>query len=181
MKTRSVPDTIVVAFFPGCGQFFAMRYASMILRGFGLCLLAFAIFAAPAAAASFEKEDRETPPLLLGSKSLLADVPDAFAKNYRKTVLSGELLERFSPPKLITAAKPAYPDEKRGSGETGFAQIEFVIDERGDFGVIVRIQATDSAFAVAAYEALLQFEFEPARLEDSPVALISSQRFNFEE
>lgn len=138
-----------------------------------------ALVSTESAAASFSKEDREVRPYLLGSESLLADVPRDFAGDYRLLPLTEPILERFQPPRLVTAARPSYPEEKVGSGETGQAQVEFVIDETGHFGVVVRIQASDPAFAVSAYEALLQFEFEPARLDDEPIALITSQRFTF--
>lgn len=85
------------------------------------------------------------------------------------------------PTELLGTVTPRYPEAFRRSGIAGTVTLRYVVDsvgrvERGSFQVV---EATDSAFALAARDALAGARFRPARAGGRPVRQLVHQRIVF--
>ena len=75
-----------------------------------------------------------------------------------------------SPPRLVHAEQPEYPDLARQAEAEGTVMIEVTIDENGRV-IAARVFSSDTIEALesAALAAALKFLFEPAKQRDVPV------------
>ncbi len=75
-----------------------------------------------------------------------------------------------SPPELIRAVQPTYPDLAREAEAEGLVQVEVTIDETGRV-TAARVRESDTIQALnqAAVDAAYKFLFKPAKQRDVPV------------
>jgi len=85
-----------------------------------------------------------------------------------------------SPPVLVQAVEPVYPDLAQSSEATGSVMVIVVIDENGKVvSASIDTSSATEALEEAAIEAAMQFLFEPARQRDRPVRCRIGIPFDF--
>lgn len=74
------------------------------------------------------------------------------------------------PPKLIKIVKPQYPEIAREDGVEGKVDLTMVIDKEGKVAEAkVLLAEPAEVFNEAALNAVLQYEFEPAKKDGKPI------------
>jgi len=87
-----------------------------------------------------------------------------------KTVLvPGGMGGRIEPPTKLNEVLPAYPERLWGTKTSGRAVLRGVIGTEGIVKQLVVVTATHNDFAEAALEAVVQWRFDPTRLNCVPV------------
>lgn len=83
------------------------------------------------------------------------------------------------PPKAIHMDEPRYPENDRESRQQGQVSLHVVVDDHG----MVRFPVVDASpgpeFTNAAIEAVKKWTFDPARLNDQPVAVLMNVTTEF--
>lgn len=105
------------------------------------------------------------------------------------TEIKGETVYRFNvngpitPPARVESPPPEYPQEARDARIQGVVVLEVVIDSAGSIADIKVIRGLPLGVTEAAIEAVRQWRFEPARLNDEPVAVqyVLTVRFRLDE
>jgi len=86
----------------------------------------------------------------------------------------------IKPPKAIHTESPDYPPNETSSGTKRWVYVHIVVDEHG----AVRSASVDASpgpdFSQAALEAVKQWSFEPAKLNNQPVAVLVSITMSFQ-
>lgn len=82
---------------------------------------------------------------------------------------------------LRTSRPPRYPDDLRKANVEGQVIVRFGIDASGrtTMGSIMILHASDHRFAQAVIDYLGTARFEPARIGDCPVSVLTQQPFHF--
>ena len=74
-------------------------------------------------------------------------------------------------PKRVDGPNPRYPEQARKEGINGVVLLECVIGEDGSVREVEVVQSNANVLSEAAIEAVEQWTFEPATLEEVPVAV----------
>lgn len=72
-------------------------------------------------------------------------------------------------PRAIQQGPPRYPSELRQARIGGEATIYFIVTREGQVANALAVKADDERFGEAARAAVLQWRFEPARVNGEPV------------
>ncbi len=126
----------------------------------------------------------------LGPKTLLLTRPVAGAINPELAAVIKEakldqktqffiLPLEASEPKARVRAGPIYPYNLRRAGVSGKASFLVLIGADGKIKGIYCYAATQPAFASAAAEAILKWQFEPAKIQGTAVPVLVSQILEF--
>lgn len=87
----------------------------------------------------------------------------------------------YVPMKIIQTEPVQYPRDVSALGVTeGQAQVALQIDEKGKLTDVLVIGYTHKSFADAALQAIKQWSFEPAWIDENPHAATASLTFSFE-
>lgn len=84
-------------------------------------------------------------------------------------------------PVLIKVRRPVYPSKLNGTGVSGYAIIDYVIEADGRTTHVQVVEASNRYFAVSARSAVDAWKYRPAIVDGKPVALRAQQKFQFEE
>lgn len=84
-----------------------------------------------------------------------------------------------TPPVLIQAVDPVYPDEERARGATATVLLTLTLDEAGKVTAAVVTESASPAFDAAAVTAAYQLSFQPATSGGNPVPARIPFRFDF--
>jgi TonB family protein len=87
---------------------------------------------------------------------------------------------RISPPVLLGRVQPDYPPAERRAGREGTVVVTAVIGKDGMVRDPKVIRSVSPGLAAAAIEAVRQWRYRPARLEDREVAVYTVIRLAFE-
>lgn len=74
-------------------------------------------------------------------------------------------------PRPISRRPPVYPLGLRALGQTGEAEVEFFIDERGDAQLPRVVSASAPEFGGAAVQAVASWRFQPPKIKGRPVTV----------
>jgi TonB family protein len=83
------------------------------------------------------------------------------------------------PPHVISQREPLYPETMQRSGLRGDVVVEFVIDKAGKVQNPVVVTTLNPAFNQAAIDAILQWRFEPAKIDGVAVNTRVQQAIGF--
>jgi hypothetical protein len=166
---------------------YPMKLKSLILVA---CLIA--AFGTEATAKPSLREQISNPKHLqeaLGPKAyVLTDVRGKVSRELQLAIKSARLDESVQfaalPPEAEPAEPtqrrpPAYPVELRRAGVSGHARFLFLIETDGTVKSIYCYDTSRPGFALAGAEAVKQWRFSPARIGDTPVAMVASQTLEF--
>jgi TonB family protein len=95
-------------------------------------------------------------------------------------IVGAPAAEYDTPPRLASGRAPVYPIGRALDGESGSAEISYVVGVDGvpvDFEVL---RADHPAFGDHAVIAVRAWRFEPARKDGQPIAVRMRQVFSFE-
>lgn len=87
--------------------------------------------------------------------------------------------ENVTPPKKVHTPVPTYPPEAMEEKVQGKVVAETVIDREGVVQDVKIVESIGEAFDRSVIEAVSTWKFEPARLDDEPVAVRYSLTINF--
>ncbi len=107
----------------------------------------------------------------LGSATALAQTPDAASEPARAAV---------TPPKLLKASQPQYPDSKLASGEGAEVALVLTLDAAGKVTDVSVSSSAGDDFDQAAIAAARELDFAPAERDGQPVPAKVPFRFRFE-
>lgn len=79
------------------------------------------------------------------------------------------LSAEFVPVQLKEGRQPAYPEERKVSGENGEVRLRATIDEEGSVAELSVLSATHESFGEAAMETVRGWRFQPATRDGQPV------------
>ena len=83
-------------------------------------------------------------------------------------------------PALLQEVPAQYPPELFATGVTGTVELLITIDENGDvIEADIKVGSGHDAFDTAAQEALFQFKFSPAHIDDKPAPVQIIYRYAF--
>ncbi len=102
----------------------------------------------------------------------------AFAqdKDQNPPVLSPVLT---SPPKLLQAATPVYPEEGRRKGRSAVVAVQIRIAADGSVSDVVVLEPMGDGFDEAAIDAVKQYQFAPAQWDGVPGAIVVETAIHF--
>lgn len=83
------------------------------------------------------------------------------------------------PAHLLHRVAPDYPRELRMRGIMGYAAVEVVVDSIGRVHSARLLETSHAAFGDAALDAAMDWYFEPALIDDRPVAVRVTIPFRF--
>ena len=83
------------------------------------------------------------------------------------------------PPKLIKFVEAVYPEDARAAGQAAQVVLRLEIDATGKVTAADVVTSAGPAFDAAAIAAALQFEFEPALVDDRPSAIRIHYQYDF--
>jgi len=113
-------------------------------------------------------------------KKLVSEYGDAAIEQKLTPVFTGKTLG-VKDQRAIKRVTPKYPDAMLRQSASGFVDIVFTIDKYGITRDHVPTYAVSKSFEKAAIDALRQFQFEPMKINNKPVAVNGIRtRFNFE-
>lgn len=86
----------------------------------------------------------------------------------------------ITPPKILVQVEPVYPNEAKQAGATGLVVLEAKISAQGAVDA-VRIVRDEPGHGLgdAAATAVRQWQFEPAKKSDQPIAVLFNITINF--
>jgi TonB family protein len=84
-------------------------------------------------------------------------------------------------PILVKVRRPVYPNKLNGTGVSGYAIIDYVIEADGRTTHVQVVEASNRYFAVSARSAVDAWKYRPAFVDGKPVALRAQQKFQFDE
>ncbi len=85
-----------------------------------------------------------------------------------------------TPPKLVQAVQPVYPEAKLASGVSATVALVLTLDDTGQVSEVEIASSAGADFDQAASDAAKQLKFEPAMRDGKPVASRIPFRFQFE-
>src|SRR5689334_4051806 len=85
-----------------------------------------------------------------------------------------------TPPKLVQAVQPVYPEAKLASGVSATVALVLTLDDTGQVTEVEVASSAGEDFDQAASDAAKQLKFEPATRDGKPVASRVPFRFQFE-
>jgi TonB family protein len=83
------------------------------------------------------------------------------------------------PPKLVAFIEAPYPDSEKAAGKQASVVLQIAISATGTVDNVVVIQSAGPAFDQAAIDAVRQFKFEPAEIDDTPAPIKIQYRYEF--
>ena len=86
---------------------------------------------------------------------------------------------RMTPPVLISKVQPDYPSSERRAGREGTVIVTAVVGEDGAVREPKVIRSVSPGLDAAAVQAVIQWRYRPARLEDREVAVYTVVRLSF--
>ena len=111
-----------------------------------------------------------------GVRTLMKDFrPPAF--DPEQSIYPMEVLD--VQPKALIQPAPAYPTELKQARVEGNVSVIFIVSENGKVGSISIKNATHREFAISVREALRRTNFEPGKIDNTPVPTRVRQVFNF--
>ena len=95
---------------------------------------------------------------------------------------SGEEAQRprlTRPPKLVKFVEAPYPEAEKASGRAASVVVQLAISATGTVDAVQVIESAGAAFDQAAVEAIRQFVFEPAEINNRPSPIRINYRYDF--
>jgi TonB family protein len=83
------------------------------------------------------------------------------------------------PPKLVTFVEAPYPEAERASGKTATVTLQVAISAKGTVDEVAVTESGGAAFDAAAVQAVKQFVFSPAEIDDKPAPVKILYRYTF--
>ncbi|MES1188321.1 MAG: TonB-dependent receptor [Myxococcales bacterium] len=83
------------------------------------------------------------------------------------------------PPKLVKFVEAPYPESEKAAGKQASVVLQIAISSAGLVEQAAVVQSAGEAFDRAAVEAVKQFVFEPAEIDDKPSAIKLQYRYDF--
>ena len=83
------------------------------------------------------------------------------------------------PPKLVTFVEAPYPEAERASGKSATVKLEVAISATGTVDEVAVVQSAGAAFDAAALQAVKQFVFSPAEIDDKPAPVKITYAYTF--
>jgi TonB family protein len=83
------------------------------------------------------------------------------------------------PPKLLKFVEAPYPESEKTAGRQASVVLQIAISGTGTVDQAVVLQSAGDAFDRAAVEAVRQFVFEPAEIDNKPAAIKIQYRYDF--
>lgn len=83
------------------------------------------------------------------------------------------------PPKLLQFVEAPYPESEKAAGKQASVVVQIAISAAGTVDQVLVVQSAGPAFDRAAIEAVNEFVFEPAELDDEPAAIRIQYRYDF--
>ena len=81
--------------------------------------------------------------------------------------------------KLLRQPRPVYPEKARAEGREGIVVLRAVIGKDGTVNDVVSMADAYPDLAVAAVEALKQWQYQPTLLNGQPVEVVTTVQINF--
>ena len=85
----------------------------------------------------------------------------------------------MSAPRLISQVKPVYPQSARDSGIEGLVHLQGWIGTDGTLMMLRVVGRSDQDLANAALEAVKQWRYDPPRLNNEPVEVVTDIDVDF--
>lgn len=82
-------------------------------------------------------------------------------------------------PEIIKKSTPIYPEECKSEKLTGRVVLEVIITEQGNVSAVSIINSPDGRLSEAATNAVTQWKFKPARLNNEPIQVAYVLTFSF--
>ncbi len=83
------------------------------------------------------------------------------------------------PPSLTRFVEAEYPEEEKSKGAVAVVTLQIAITERGAVAAVVVMGSAGAAFDAAAVAAARQFVFEPATVNEKPIPVKITYRYEF--
>lgn len=83
------------------------------------------------------------------------------------------------PPKLLAFVEAPYPESEKSAGRQASVVLQIAISAAGTVEQAVVLQSAGDAFDRAALEAVKQFSFDAAEIDDKPAAIKIQYRYDF--
>jgi TonB family protein len=83
------------------------------------------------------------------------------------------------PPKLVKFVEAPYPESEKAAGKQASVVLQIGISSTGNVEHVAVLQSAGAAFDQAAVDAVKQFSFEPAEIDDKPSAIKIQYRYDF--
>jgi TonB family protein len=109
----------------------------------------------------------QTPPPHVGVRSGSVMSPGKMQAMIQATISKSSQYD--VPPKFIVGDAPVYPPSRRKLKESGYALIEFTVDERGHTRDFRMVKTTYLYFANHGILAIQNWRFQPAKKNGQPV------------
>jgi TonB family protein len=82
-------------------------------------------------------------------------------------------------PKLVKFVEAPYPESEKAAGRMASVILQIAISETGAVQEVVVVQSAGPAFDAAAVEAVKQFVFEPAEIDEKPAPVKLTYKYDF--
>lgn len=105
--------------------------------------------------------------------------PDESSYPKLKTISAESTCDEITHPVVIEKVNPKYPTSAKDEKVMGMVVVESVITEEGVVDDVRVVENPDDRLAAAAVEALMQWRFEPALCDGTPVGVYYNLTFNF--
>ncbi len=86
----------------------------------------------------------------------------------------------LTPPILLEATEPTYPQEARAAGESGTVHLKISLDDKGEVTQVRVLEGPSAALREAALLWACSSRFTPARYGSKPVAVVIDYRLRFD-
>ncbi len=118
---------------------------------------------------------------LLGATLLIASlcVPQIVYAQANSAETPGHQPKLTKLPKLVHFQEAPYPESEKAEGKTASVILQIAIDDKGKVVDAVVQQGAGPAFDAAALEAVKQFLFEPAEIDNKPAPVKITYRYEF--
>src|SRR6188768_275108 len=83
------------------------------------------------------------------------------------------------PPKLLKFVEAPYPESEKSAGRQASVVLQIAISSAGTVDQASVLQSAGEAFDRAAVEAVKQFMFDPAEIDNQPSAIKIQYRYDF--
>lgn len=92
----------------------------------------------------------------------------------------GGMWERdWTPPEPISREPPVFPQSELRESQSGLAELEFIVDRKGDVRDAVVVRMTTDGFGRAALNAIKKWKYEPARVHGQAITSSFRQTIEF--
>src|SRR4051812_44311088 len=81
------------------------------------------------------------------------------------------------PPKLVKFVEAPYPEAEKTAGRTASVTLEIAVNASGTVDTVAVVASAGPAFDSAALEAVKQFVFDPAEIDNKPAPVKLTYRY----